>query len=118
MNGDSFGFLSKYILQDLWCINDRLVLVGLCYTAKYAFLSLRAWSECVFTHFASRANPVDLIKLYGGKWAGRIRNNNFFNFIFNSLSISQFNYTINNLFLINSISVFYSHSPWDKKFFY
>lgn len=71
MNGDSFTFQSKYILQELHTLNDSLAALGLAYFIK-KFVRLNVVvGEFVLTHIVSRWRQKDFIQCYAGDWAGK-----------------------------------------------
>lgn len=73
MNSDSFIFWSKYILEDLQSVNDTLALAGIYLISKTCISGIFAISDLVKTYIISRAGSRDVIKLYGGEWAGMLQ---------------------------------------------
>ena len=71
MNADSFELFSNYLLKDLYAANDTLALAGIYLISKRIILSVCAASDFIKTYIISRAGSKNVIKLYGGQWAGR-----------------------------------------------
>lgn len=88
MNADSFQFLSKYLLDEIYCVNDALAVTGIVYIIKTCIKCNTAILSFAKTHIWSKRNPGNFKELYGGDWAG---NNN-----------SNTNLKLNNPFIITS----------------